>query len=80
MFLVKNDKVLYGLLKGPSNRPSEARSRSLSVPAPGGGCSMVGMKLLSTPVDGLHSTAIRLLKEDYLPIQTSKRYHVSGEK
>ena len=41
---------------------------------------MVGMKLISNPVDGLHSTAIYLLKEDNLPIETSKRYHVFGEK
>ena len=37
---------------------------------------MVGMKVISKPVDGLHSTAIYLLKKDNMPIQTSKRYHV----
>ena len=49
-------------------------------PRPGSGCPMVGMKLISKPVDGLYSTAIYLLEEDNLPIQTSKRYHVFGEK
>ena len=79
-FLVINDKVMYGLLTRSSDRPSKARSRSLSIPAPGDRCPMVGMKLISKPVEGLHSTAIYLLKEDNLPIQTSKRYHVYGEK
>ena len=83
MFLVKNDKVMYGLLTrstdGATYRLRHARAQC-PFPRPGGGCPMVGMKLISKPVDGLHSTAIYLLKEDNLPIQTSKRYRVFGEK
>ena len=78
MFLVKNDKGMYGLLTRSTERANYRVRNALApcqFPRPGGGCPMVGMKLISKPVDELHSTAIYLLKEDNLPIQTSKRYH-----
>ena len=54
----------------------------MSIPAPrwwlSDGRNEIIIKL--KPVDGLHSTAMYLLKEDNFPIQTSKRYHVFGEK
>ena len=66
----------------PSDLTTEWGTLSLIVnfPRPGGGCPMVGMKIISKPVEGLHSTAIYLLKEDNLPIQTNKRKHAFGEK
>ena len=83
LVLVKNDKVKYGPLTRSSDRPTDRVRHALAhcqSPRPGGGCSMVGMKLISKPVVGLHSTAIYLLKEDNLPIQTSKTYSVFCEK
>ena len=83
MRLVKNDKVMYGLVTRSTDRATNRFWNALALcqfPRPGGGCPMVGNKLISKPVDGLHSTAIYLLKEDNLPIQTSKGYHVFGEK
>ena len=83
MFLVKNDKVMYGILTRSTDRATYRVRHALAqfqFPRLGGGCPMVGMKLISKPVDALQSTAIYLLKEDNLPIQTSKRYHVFGEK
>ena len=83
MFLVKNDKVMYGLLTRKTDLATYRVRNALAqcqFPRPCGGCPMVGMKLKSKPVDGLHSTAIHLLKRANLPIQTSKRYHVFGEK
>ena len=83
MFLVKNDKVMYGLLTISSDRAIFRVKNALAqcqFPRPDGGCAMVGTKLISKPVDALHSTAIYLLKEDNLPIQTSNRYHDFGDK
>ena len=82
MFLVKNDKVMYGLLTRSTDRSTYPMRNALAqceFPRPGGGY-MVGLKVISKSVDCLHSTAIYLLKENNLPIQTSKRYHVFGEK
>ena len=83
MFFEKNDKVMSGLLTRKTDRATYRVRHTLAqcqFPRPGGGCLMVGMKLISKLVDGLHSTAIYLLKEDNLPIHTSKRYHVIGDK
>ena len=80
---MKNDKVMYGLLTRSTDRATYRVSKAIAqcqFPRPGGGFPMVGMKQLSKPVDRLHSTAIYLMKEDNLPIQTSNRYHVIGEK
>ena len=74
MFLVKNDKVMYGLLTSSTDRATYRVRNALAqcqFPRPGGGYPMVGVKLISKPVDTLHSTAIYLLKEDNLLIQTS---------
>ena len=83
MFLVENYKVMYGLMTRSTYRATYRVRNALAqckFPRPGGGCPMVGMKLILKPVDGLHSTAIYFLKEDNFPIQTSKRYHAFGEK
>ena len=83
MFLVKNNKVMYSLMASSTDRATYRVRKALAqcqFPRPGGGCPMVGMKLISKPIDGLHSTAIYLLKKGNLPIQKSKRYHVFGEK
>ena len=74
---------MYGLLTRLSARPTYRVMHALAhcqSPRPGGGSPVVAMKVLSKAIDGLHSTAIYLLKEDNLPIQTNKRYHVFGEK
>ena len=74
---------MYGLLTRSTERATYRMRQALDqyqFPRPGGGSPMVGMKLISKPMDGLHSTATYLLKEDNLPIQTSQRYHVFGEK
>ena len=83
MFLVKNDKVMYGLLTRSTDRATYRVRNALAqcqFPRPVCGCPMVGLKVISKPVDGLHSTAIHLLTKANLPIQTSMRYHVFGEK
>ena len=83
MFLVKNDNIMYGLLTRSTDRATYRVRIALAhcqFPRPGGGCPMVGMKVIFKAVYGLHSTAMYLLKEDNLPIQTSKRCHVFGEK
>ena len=81
MLFVENDKVMYFLLTRSTDRATYRVKNALAqcqFTRPGGGCPMVGMKVISKPVDGLHSTPINLLKEDNLPIQSSKRYHVFG--
>ena len=83
MFLVKNDKVLYGLVTSSSKRATYRVRNALAqcqFARTGGGCPMVGNKLISKPADGLHSTAIYLLKGDNLPIQSSTRYHIFCKK
>ena len=65
----------------PNERPTDWGTLSLIVNSRAPVvCPMVGMKLISKPVDGLHSTAIYLLKGDNLSIQTSKRYPYFGKK
>ena len=71
------------MIERPTDRPIDRVAHALAhcqSPRPGGGCSKVGMNVLSKPINGLHSTAIDLMKNDNLLIQTSKRYHVFGEK
>ena len=80
---MKNDKVMYGLLTRLTDRATYRVRHALAqclFPRPGAGCPMVGTKLISKPLDGLHSTAVYLLEEDNLPIQTSNRYHDFGDK
>ena len=79
MFLVKNDKAMYGLLTRSTDRATYWVWNALAqcqFPRSGGGCPMVGMKLISKPVDGLHSglhsTAKYLLKEDNFLIQRER--------
>ena len=60
MFLVKNDKVMYGLLTRSTDRATYRVRHAFAqcqFPRPGGGCQMVGMMLILKPVDGLYSTA-----------------------
>jgi len=57
----ENDKVMYDLLTRSSDRPTYRVRHALAhcqSPRPGGGCPMVVMKLISKPVDMLHSNAI----------------------
>ena len=76
MFLVEMIQLCMVYLQGRlAERPTYRVRNALAqcrFPRTGGGCPMVGNKLISKPADGPHSTAIYLLKEDNLHIQTSK--------
>ena len=65
MFLVKNYKVMYGILtRSTDGAIYRVRHALAKCPfaRPVVGFPMVGMKLILKPVDGLQSTAMYLLK------------------